>query len=52
VVITDALFTQLPAQTDFFVVYDGGKIEQSYVQVFDQASGRKNSLHIRFHDLG
>jgi len=48
VVITDAVFTKLPAQIDFFVVYDGGKIEQSYVQVFDQASGRQNFLHIRF----
>src|SRR5208283_629635 len=52
VIIANAVLPQLPAQINFLVADDRREIEQSNVQVLDQAARGKNLLEIRFHDLG
>src|ERR1700676_4229297 len=39
VVIPDAVFAELPAQINFLVVHDGGKIQQADVEILDEAPG-------------
>src|SRR6516164_3665936 len=52
VIITNAIFTKLPAQVDFLVIHDCRKIEQTNIEILDQTAGRKDFFQVRLHHFG
>src|ERR1035438_4988212 len=52
VIIANAVLTQLPAQVNFFVVDDRRKIQQTDIQIFNQAPSRQYLFQISLHHVG
>ena len=48
VVITDAVFAEFPAQVNFLVVHDGGKIEQANIEILDKTACGQNFSRLLF----
>ena len=48
VIIADAILAQFPAKVDFFVVDDRREIEQTEIQIFDDAAGLQYAVQRAF----